>query len=167
MAEAQNSNDVMTTFSQMSHAMSQARMPAFNQPIRFPSFDTPIYNTNISRIGLLGVSIAADVVKVMNRAKRKEVNSPGGSSLEHKFMKAIYDTAASYKSWSSEIYHVAIRIRSSEEGWQDPGTLIESKAAREAGDQYYDSPENRRPATAPTVVADRRAYLREELRFHP
>ncbi|PDT76987.1 hypothetical protein [Bradyrhizobium sp. C9] len=148
--EAQNYQGVMDTFSQMSGAMAQSNVPAFKQALHFPTFKTPIYDTNISKIGLLGISIAADVVKVMNRAKRPELSIPNEPPLEHKFMKTIYDTAsAAYKNWGSDIYHVAMRIRATEEGWRDPGTLVETAAARQANTQAYESPSN--PKVEPTA----------------
>jgi hypothetical protein len=149
LTEAHNSTNVMEVFSAMADGMAKSRMPAVKQNFYFPSSNTPIYDANISQIGLLGVSLAGDVIKVMNRAKRK-ATSTVDAPMEHALAKNIYDTGAkSYRTWANDIHHVAMRIRSIEEGWKDSGSLYETSEARANKTQTYDVPESQSLVTAP------------------
>jgi hypothetical protein len=46
-------------------ALAKGRTPAVTKSFIAPTFEAPVYRANISKLGLLGASLGADVVKVM------------------------------------------------------------------------------------------------------
>jgi hypothetical protein len=54
----------------------------------------------------------------------------------------LYEASAeSFTKWADDLFHVAMRIRSVEEGWPDPGTLANTLDARRAGSfEYINAP---------------------------
>jgi hypothetical protein len=98
--------------------------------IKLTSFDAPIYKANIDKLGLLGVSIAADVIRVMSRA-RAGVETINSDPVPYAVAAAIY--AGDYDAmnkWYDDLHHVAVRIIANEGGLPDPGTLLDTKDER-------------------------------------
>ncbi|MCS3929553.1 hypothetical protein M2175_004584 [Bradyrhizobium elkanii] len=96
------------------------------------SFEAQVFKANIDKIGLLGVSIAADVIKVLSRA-RPGISVELDAPIPHSVSAALY--ASDYDSmnkWHSDLHHVALRIIAQENGAKDPGTLIETQKSRYA-----------------------------------
>jgi hypothetical protein len=140
---AQTAQNIATRFADIADSMARQNVPAKTKTITYPTFDAPIYLANLTRIGLLGPSLGADVVKVLSRTRNKksEVNSDG--PIPHSGMKMLYEASAeSFAKWTNDLLHVAMRIRSYEEGWPDPGTLSETLNARRSGTFKYSQAPN-------------------------
>lgn len=107
------------------------------------SFDAPIFRSHLSKIGLLGPSLAADVIIVLSIADGKSQDFESTSPLTMEFIANIYGHyALKMKHWREDLFHVAMRIRAFEEGTRDPGTLSATSGARRAGTIKYNSPED-------------------------
>jgi len=103
-------------------------------PIPRNSFDAPVYKPNISNLGLLGVSLGADVVTVLSFADGKTRDFVSSQPVANDFIADLYEAdALLLKDWGQDLFHVAMRIRATEEENPDPGTLRETEAARRAG----------------------------------
>jgi hypothetical protein len=114
----------------LSKALHENRSQNTSKMIKLSSFDAPVYKANIDKLGLLGVSIAADVIKVMSRA-RPGIESVNADPIPYSVATAIY--AADYDAmnkWHDDLHQVALRIISLESGTPDPGTLLTTKEAR-------------------------------------
>jgi hypothetical protein len=103
------------------------------------SFDAPIFRLHLSKIGLLGPSLAADVVIVLSVADGKSQDFETTSPLTMEFIaNTIYGpNALKMKHWREDLFHVAMRIRAVEEGTPDPGSLSATRTARRAGTIKY------------------------------
>lgn len=96
------------------------------------SFEAPVFKANVSKLGLLGVSIAADVIKVLSRARpgsQVAMDTPIPHSVAATLYASDYDAM---NKWHSDLHHVALRIIAQESGLDDPGTLIATEEARYA-----------------------------------
>ncbi|MDR6635092.1 hypothetical protein J2X72_003904 [Phyllobacterium sp. 1468] len=100
-------------------------------PFSFPSYHVPAFEANIQRLGLLGPSIAGDVVSVFGMATNKTAEP----------MKAIKPAMAAmlaeglldaHKDWSDRIVRVGGRLGSIQGFLDDPGSLWELKKEKEA-----------------------------------
>jgi hypothetical protein len=85
-----------------------------------------VYQANVTKIGLLGVSLGADVVKVMAPTAVRQTPTTSDTPFPHEIVALWYDGLASRMSeWHGELYHMAMRFRAAEAGTPDPGTLLE------------------------------------------
>jgi hypothetical protein len=135
---AQTAERTASKFAEIADMMARQHLPATTKSITYPTFDAPIYLANLSRIGLLGPSLGGDVVKVLSRTRNKKSEVTSDGPLPHAGIKMLYEASAeSFGKWANDLVHVAMRIRSIEEGWPDPGTLIDSLDARRAGTFEY------------------------------
>jgi len=99
----------------------------------YPTFNAPVYQANVSKIGLLGASLGADVVRVMTRTGVTVPPTTQDQPLSNEVVATLYDRMAdAMREWYADLYHVAMRIRAHEEGTSDPGTLTEAQAKRQA-----------------------------------
>jgi hypothetical protein len=98
------------------------------------TYAAPIYKANIRQLGLLGASVAADVVTVASRATGpafEEIKSEAFPSWE--VLIALYQSHIEVmKDWLLDLSHVANRLRSLMDGTPDPGTLFADQQKREA-----------------------------------
>lgn len=113
-------------------AMHEHNAPATMKEWTVAGYKTPFYTDNISKLGLLGVSLAADVIRVYSMVfdDRRVVWE---KAAPNSVVSVAYGTAAvlAYR-FNADLYHVCMRFRSVEEGTPDPGTLSETEAQRHA-----------------------------------
>jgi hypothetical protein len=109
----------------------EAMLPIF--PIR-----VPIYEANISKLGLLGSSLAGDVARVFSRATVAPSTSTGQQApqmpqMDIKMYKGMIDgLVQSNKEWLEDISHVISRLSALERGTNDdPGPLYMLEQKRE------------------------------------
>jgi hypothetical protein len=98
--------------------------------VSMSSFDAPVYKAHIAHLGLLGASLAADVVTVCSRAIASpvaELPKPGPNMMIAKLYEAHQKVM---EDWQEDLNHVALRLRALEEGTPDPGQLILAKQQR-------------------------------------
>jgi hypothetical protein len=114
----------------LEHAQAGAAPTIDKVPME--SFDAPIFRSHLSKIGLLGPSLAADVVIVLSVADGKSQDFESTSPLTMEFIaNTLYARhALKMKHWQEDLFHVAMRIRAVEEGTPDPGTLSATSVAR-------------------------------------
>jgi hypothetical protein len=126
MEQAQRAEKYSTIMQQLA-----AEAPTSTQSFKSPTFSSPVYRANISKIGLLGVSLGADVVELMAKsgiqAPPAEFNQPLSNEMVAKLYGGMADEM---REWQADLSHVAMRIRAHEEGTQDPGTLREAQKQR-------------------------------------
>jgi hypothetical protein len=135
---AYNAEQTSTRFAEIADSLARQNMPTTSKTITYPTFDAPIYLANLTRIGLLGPSLGGDVVKVLSRTRNKKSELTSDGPIPHSSIKMLYEASAeSFKKWADDLLHVAMRIRSIEEGWPDPGTLGATLDARRAGTLEY------------------------------
>lgn len=113
-------------------AMHEHGAPATIKEFTINGYKAPFYKENISKLGLLNVNLAADIIKVYSMVydDRKVVWE---KAAPNSVVSVAYGTGAvlAYK-FNADLYHVAMRIRSFEEGTADPGTLSKTEAMRHA-----------------------------------
>jgi hypothetical protein len=102
------------------------------QSFKLPTFSAPVYQSNISKLGLLGVSLGTDVVRIMAKngitVPPAELNQPLSNETVAKLCDGVAD---GMREWKADLDHVAMRIRAYEEGTPDPGTLREAQNKRQ------------------------------------
>jgi hypothetical protein len=104
--------------------------PNTTTKISMYSFDAPVFKTNISQLGLLGASLAADVVAVCSRATPSlvaEFDKPPPARM----IAGLY--AAHQKeleNWEQDLVHVGRRLQAAEEGTPDLEQLVLVQARR-------------------------------------
>jgi hypothetical protein len=113
-------------------ALSKQKARAATKSFRARTFEAPVYRAKVSKIGLLGASLAADVVKVMSLtgvSPQMTFDVP----MDHDSMAGLYGAYADrMEEWHGELHHVAMRLLALESGTPDPGTLLETRKQREA-----------------------------------
>jgi hypothetical protein len=111
--------------------MIAAKAPNSPASFKWPTFKPPVYQANVSNIGLLGASLGADVVSVMTRTgiidSPATINRPISNEVVAKLYAGLENAM---REWREDLYHVALRIRAREEGTSDPGTLLEAQIKR-------------------------------------
>lgn len=90
----------------------------------------PLYEKMIDKLGLLGASVAADVIMVYSKANMgadpEKMPEADGAILSK-----IMDGAAEiHLEWMQDIAHVCERLKSVEFDTPDPGILVEARQAR-------------------------------------
>ncbi|MCK1734758.1 hypothetical protein IVA79_12500 [Bradyrhizobium sp. 138] len=111
-------------------AMHEHNAPSTMKEWTINGYKTPFYKENISKLGLLGVSLAADVIRVYSMVfdDRKVVWE---KAAPNSVVAVAYAAGAvlAYK-FNADLYHVCMRIIAVEEGSSDPGTLAETEEKR-------------------------------------
>ncbi|MGN7773213.1 hypothetical protein [Phyllobacterium sp. 22552] len=93
----------------------------------FEGFNVPIFQTNIGQLGLLGPSIAADVVIVFSRAINKVVHLSDEKAPIELAIQVMEHLVKNHQEWSRDIHHVVARLGSVQGFFEDPGILAEMK----------------------------------------
>jgi hypothetical protein len=115
----------------MFDTMSKQNIPSSVMNMKIPSFRAPVFEYNIGKLGLLAVSIAADVIIVCARA-HKEVDVKFESPALLSLVAASYrGHAEDLKKWHGELHHVAMRLIAAEAATADPGVLITYRQKRD------------------------------------
>jgi hypothetical protein len=65
MQQAQNTMNHANVMRAMLKVMADEKAPDFTTSFTWPTFQAPVYQANLSKMGLLGASLGADVIKVM------------------------------------------------------------------------------------------------------
>ena len=113
-------------------AFAKGKAPTVQNSFIGPTFEAPVYQANVSKIGLLGPSLGGDVVKVMSVTSVKQVHMTFDPPMPHEMVATLYEGVADrMHEWQGELHHVAMRL-AVEEGTPDPGTLTETRREREA-----------------------------------
>ena len=99
-------------------------------PLGIPNSTTPIYDANIAKIGLLGASIACDVVEVYSMFSAKVVwDKP--AELDPKLLCPILKEMSDLiPDQCDDILHVIRRLSAIAHGTDDPGLLRQHRADR-------------------------------------
>ncbi len=100
-------------------------------PFSLPTYEVPVFDANIAKLGLLGASLAGDVVQVYAMAKSKGPSTESAKAfpeLVSKFYRGVVET---HKVWSEEIVHVGSRLSHAQFGGTDPGTLYDLRQRKE------------------------------------
>jgi len=114
-------------------ALIQRGRPSSTKAITLHSFEAPVFNANISALGLIGAYLGADIIKVLSRANGKEVKITQDEPMPHDVVLMLYEgNLSSLRKWASDLHHVALRILSYENGTHDPGTLSVTEQSRYA-----------------------------------
>jgi hypothetical protein len=102
--------------------------------ISFKSHNAPYYKANIQKLGLLGPSLDADIIKVLSRADGSPHLYAQDTILSNDTMITMYDgNADSLMDWRDDLAHVAKRVNALVHNHTDPGSLAAtSKQRREA-----------------------------------
>jgi hypothetical protein len=112
-------------------SMKRDRIPNPSNRITFQTFDAPIFKANINHLGLLGASIAADVVTIASRATGKPFELVNETPPSFDIVITIYKGhAETLENWRDDLLHVANRLRSVMDGSADPGTLHNAQFQR-------------------------------------
>ena len=122
-------------FAVVSKEMAKKGIPPTAKSMSFPTFDVPVYKANISNLGLLPPSIAADVVLVMTRARGGENrNMEMDQPISHDLAETLHrGFAETLEEWRDDLFHVSKRLSSViNPKNQDPGPLIDAQNARVA-----------------------------------
>jgi hypothetical protein len=110
---------------EMAKGMQRKGAQNTSSTIIFRAFDAPIYKANIPNLGLLGASVAADVVLVASRATGTSPNVTQDHPPSWDVMATIYHGHAEMlEDWLRDLLHVANRLRSVMNGTPDPGPLL-------------------------------------------
>ena len=131
MAQAHSTMEYSQTMHRAAQALIGAKARNATKSLRLPTFNAPVYHANISRIGLLGASLAGDVVRVM--AKTGTVPpATFDQPISNEVLAEMHDGLVDQmREWSEDLLHVALRIRAREEDTLDPGTLVEAQSTRQ------------------------------------
>jgi hypothetical protein len=116
----------------MYEGMEKKRIESSTAEIFQVSFEAPVFRTNIAKLGLLGASLASDVVLVASRAKdtpKIVLDKP----ISFDMLKTVYKgIEQSMDEWCADLTHVALRLRAAQEGTPDPGALQYARQKRKA-----------------------------------
>ncbi len=105
---------------------------SITKEMQFPTFEAPIFRASIDKLGLLGPSIAADVVLVVSKAKGgAQIKMRSEEPWDLEFLATIYKGhEEAMDDWRADLLHVANRLRSIMDGSPDPGILFENRKKR-------------------------------------
>jgi hypothetical protein len=97
--------------------------------ITYP-YNLPIFEANISKLGLLGASIASDVARVVSRAPGL-ASSPTALKADMRVWITTYEAIREgTEEWMEDIVHVYMRLGSLQSDTPDPGPLSEMERLR-------------------------------------
>jgi len=128
--EARSSSLMMKA---VAESMKRDRILNTSSTIGFSAFDAPIFRSNIQNLGLLGASLASDVVSVTSRANGQPIKVTLETPPSYDLLISIYTgNAETMEDWREDLKHVANRLSAAMNGSADPGTLQEDKKRRGA-----------------------------------
>ena len=131
MDHAQTAMQYSITMHALLDQMVAAKARNSTKSIRWPTFNAPAYQASVSKIGLLGASLGADVVRVMTKPGIAIPPVESNRPISNEMLATLYDGMADgMREWIADLHHVAMRIRAREEGTPDPGTLMEDQTNR-------------------------------------
>jgi hypothetical protein len=127
-------------FAEMYKSYKKRRVDNTVKGISFKSHNAPYYKANIERLGLLGPSLGADIIKVLSRADGSPHLYAQETVLSVDTMIMMYNgNADSLMDWRDELAHVAKRINAIAHNHADPGSLAATaKQRKEALKAYKD-----------------------------
>jgi hypothetical protein len=120
-SEASTWAEMMSKFTD---GASKSGLSNTNEELTVLSFDAPVFKANISNLGLLGASLAADVVTVCSRATPAPVtkfDTPAPIAMVVSFYAAH---SLIMHEWMEDLIHVGRRLRAAEEGTEDREQLF-------------------------------------------
>lgn len=124
----------------MSKAFAKSNVPSTQKGYKFGGFSAPVFRANIPKIGTLGTDLGADVIKVLARADGKNYEMEMDTPIPHHTLEILHSSRYEYLAkWASDLFHVAMRIRSIEENTADPGSLISTENERYAKIKLLDA----------------------------
>jgi hypothetical protein len=131
-ADASSAAQTHRQFAMLYKMMHEGNAPPNMKEFMMHGYKAPFNKEHIRKLGLLPVSLAADIIRVHSMAfeDRKVAweKAPPNSIIS-----LAYATGAvSAYRFQADLFHVAMRIRSLEEGTPDPGTLSETQKKRHA-----------------------------------
>ncbi|WP_421929978.1 hypothetical protein [Nitratireductor rhodophyticola] len=105
-----------------------------------PKYSTPIFTANIDKLGLLGPSVAGDVVEVFAPTAISDINQEGPipRNIAAQFARSL---VTQHRKWLLEILQVRKRLLSLQGPNEDPGSLDEFRRNQNG--------QSSSPATAP------------------
>ncbi len=116
---------------QIEKALMASNRPPSTKTIALHSFTAPVFQANISNLGLISANLGADIIKVLSRANGKDIKIERDEPMPHDIALMIYEgNHRVLQKWRFDLYHVAMRIRAAEESTPDPGTLLETQEQR-------------------------------------
>lgn len=117
-------------FALLYKAMHESGAPSSMKEFTINGFKARFFDENVGKLGLINVSLAADIIKVYSMIfeDRKVVWE---KAAPNSVVSVAYATAAvtAYR-FNSDLFHVAMRIRAFEDNTLDPGTLSATEAER-------------------------------------
>jgi hypothetical protein len=125
-----NAAQTQRQFALLYKAMHENNAPTSMKEFTINGYKAPYFNQNIAKLGLINVSLAADIIRVysMMFEDRKVVWE---KAAPNSVVSIAYATGSvSAYRLNADLYHVAMRIRAFEEGTTDPGTLATTEAER-------------------------------------
>jgi hypothetical protein len=113
------------------------QMGSHKTTFRLPRYNVPVYDHNLSKIGLLGPSVGGDVIQVYSNAVAVgEYNKDTHQITDtpaNMLVPIVESMVEAYENWTGEIVHVAQRLMHVQGFRQDdPGTLFTFRKARDA-----------------------------------
>jgi hypothetical protein len=103
--------------------------PALETKFTFPHLKAPVYQANISKLGLLEVTPAADVIMAAWAATEYLPTTEG--PISHSMFVELHSVhTMGMEFWRDDLLHVIRRLRASEGQCEDPGPLTEDRERR-------------------------------------
>ena len=131
MEQAQTTEEHSTLMHAFLQGKITARAPNFTKSFEWPTFNAPVYQAHIPKLGLLGASLGADVVRLMAKTGITIPLAEFARSLSNEMVAKTHAAIADrMRDWQADLLHVAMRIRAREEGTPDPGMLLEAQSKR-------------------------------------
>lgn len=109
--------------------INRAGKQEFEMALNFPQISTPVYEANVSRLGLLGSSVAGDVARVFSRMSVTTQPKPVSASIDI-WIKTLEGMAEAYPDLLEDISYVVKRLHAVEYGMPIPGPLNELEQER-------------------------------------
>ncbi|WP_435655038.1 hypothetical protein [Brucella pituitosa] len=132
-------NIIFTQTAMMRTAKDSPYLRDQESEIILPIYKTPIYDAHIDKLGLLGFSLASDVIKVYSGTKMTSNNT----KFKPEQQLVLYEAFNSfYGNWSGEIVHVVTRLNSALGYCDDPGNLYQFRNERDAAINNKDAGRN-------------------------
>jgi hypothetical protein len=96
---------------------------------------TPVYDANVSKLGLLGSSVAGDVARVFSRVATRSPKPESHSMMIDAWIKIFKAMADNQDEWLEDVSHVVSRLYALEHGTPLPRPLSELERERQAKKQ--------------------------------
>jgi len=125
-------------FAEMHKSYKARRQENTVKGISFKSHDAPFYKANIQRLGLLGPTLGADIIKVLGRADGAPHLYAQDMVLPNETMITMYEgNADALMNWRDDLAHVAKRIEAISHNHPDPGSLASTAKQRKVALDAY------------------------------